>query len=259
MGAIPQVLDCAFKRYGGKVFLDSKIEKIVIKDGHVCGVDVQRQGRIETGCVISTVSPMLTFSALMHAEHAPAAMRRKLRRARLSHRAVSLQFGVSNRIQARGHLTAVLPPMERQGEIFRQDEQSVMWPTFFVPTLTMPELARSGGSVIEMFHPVRQNMAWDESRKKQLTASAIRALERYHHLEIAVTRVRSPKDLLDGLNLYDGRVYGLSPASGPTEYFAQRTPLRGLYLGGQCTYPGYGVAASLMSGIFAAEGLLQGT
>ena len=259
MGSIPQALNCALKSNGGKVFLESKVEKIVIKDGHVCGVDVQRHGRIDTGCVISTVSPMLMFSTLIDAEHVPSAMRRKLRRARLSHRAVSLQFGASNTIHARSHLTTVLPPMERQGEIFTQDAQTVTWPTFFVPTLTMPELA-SNGCVIEMFHPVRQDVAlddWDENRKEQLTASAIRALKQHHDLDIAVTRVRTPRDFRDGMNLYDGAVYGLSPASGPTEYFAQRTPVRGLYLAGQCTYPGYGVAASVMSGIFAAEALLS--
>lgn len=258
MGTIPQALHCALKRNGGKVFLESKVEKIVIKDGHVCGVDVQRHGRIDTGCVISTVSPMLTFSALIDAQHVPAAMRRKLRHARLSHRAVSLQFGLSNAIHARSHLTTVLPPMRRQGEIFTQDAQTVTWPTFLVPTLTMPELASNRGSVIEMFHPVGRDVAaddWDENRKEQLTASAIMALERHHDLDIAVTRVRSPRDFRDGMNLYDGAVYGLSPASGPTEYFAQRTPARGLYLAGQCTYPGYGVAASVMSGIFAAEAL----
>jgi phytoene desaturase len=260
MGTIPQVLNCALTRNGCKVFLESKIEKIAIKDGHVCGVDVQGHGRIGTGRVISTVSPMSTFSALIDAEHVPAAMQRKLRHARLSHRAVSLQFGLSNTIHPRSHLTTILPPMERQGEIFTQDPQAVTWPTFFVPTLTMPELASNGGSVIEMFHPVRQGVAlddWDENRKEQLTASAIKALERHHDLDIAVTRVRSPRDFRDGMNLYDGAVYGLSPASGPTEYFAQRTPVRGLYLAGQCTYPGYGVAASVMSGIFAAEALLS--
>jgi phytoene desaturase len=260
MGTIPQALDCALKRNGGRVFLESKVEKVVIKDGHVCGVDVRGQGRIGTGCVISTVSPMSTFSALIDAEHVPAVIRRKLRHARLSHRAVNLQFGLSNTIHARSHLTSVLPPMERQGEVFTQDAHTVTWPSFFVPTLTMPELASNGGSVVEMFHPLRQDLAlddWDENKKEQLTASAIRALERHHDLDIAVTRVRSPRDFRDGMNLYDGALYGLSPASGPNEYFAQRTPVRGLYLAGQCTYPGYGVAASVMSGIFAAEALLS--
>jgi hypothetical protein len=89
--------------------------------------------------------------------------------------------------------------MERQGEIFTQDVQTVTWPTFFVPTLTMPELASNGGSVIEMFHPVPRDVAlddWDENRKEQLTSSAIRALERHHDLDIAVTRIRSPRDFL---------------------------------------------------------------
>ena len=90
-------------------------------------------------------------------------------------------------------------------------------------SITVPELASNGGSVIDMFHPVHRDVAlddWDENRRQQLTASAIRALERYHDLDIAVTRVRSPRDFRDGMNLYGGAVYGLSPASGQMEYFA---------------------------------------
>lgn len=261
MGKIPEVLSCALQRNGGKVFLDSKVEKIIIKEGRVCGVDVKGHGQIGTASVISTASPMLTFTALVDADHVPSAIQRKVRHARLSHRAVSLQFGLSNTIHSLSHVNMVLPPMERQREIFSQDAQRVIWPTYFVPTLTMPELAPRGGGVIEMFHPLRPDIApddWDENRKEALTASAIETLGRIDNLDIVVTRIRSPRDFRDSMHLYQGAVYGLSPASGPTELFPHRTPIDGLLLAGQCTYPGYGVSASAMSGIFAAESLMKG-
>jgi phytoene dehydrogenase-like protein len=261
MGRIPEVLSWALQRNGGKVFLDSTVEKIILKDGRVCGVDVEGHGRIGATCVVSTASPMLTFTALVDADDVPSAIRRKLRHARLSHRVVSLQFGLSNTIHARSHVNMVLPPMERQREIFGQDVQRVIWPTYFVPTLNMPELAPRGGSVIEMFHPIRPDIPpddWDEKRKEALTASAIETLGRIHNLDIVVTRIRSPRDFRDSMHLYQGAVYGLSPASGPTELFAHRMPIDGLFLAGQCTYPGYGVSASVMSGIFAAELLMKG-
>ncbi len=260
MGTIPQTLHCSLQRNGGRVFLDSKVEKIIVENGHVCGVCIQGRGRVDAAGVISTASPMLTFGALVEAEHMPPAMRHKLQRARLSHRAVSLQFGLSNTLRAHSHVNMVLPPMERQREVFAQDPQQVTLPTFFVPTLTMPELAPPGGSIVEMFHPIRQDIPlddWDENRKEQLTASAIRTLERIDGLDIVVTRVRSPKDFRDRMQLYDGALYGLSPAAGPGEQFAHRTPVDGLFLAGQCTYPGYGVGASVMSGIFAAEALMN--
>jgi phytoene desaturase len=260
MGRIAEVLGCALERNGGKVHLDSKVQKIIIKDGQVCGVDVQGYGRVDADRIVSTASPMLTFSALFDADHLPSATRRKLQHVRLSHCAVSLQFGLSNTVHARSHVNMWLPPMDRQREIFTQDAQQVMWPVYSVPTLTMPELAPRGGSIVEMFHPVPQGIApddWDENRKELLRASAVETLGRAHDLDIVVTRVRSPKDFRDTMQLYEGAVYGLSPTSGPRELFAHRTPIDGLFLAGQCTYPGYGVSASVMSGIFAAEELMN--
>jgi phytoene dehydrogenase-like protein len=203
---------------------------------------------------------MLTFSSLLDARDVPSAMKRRLEKAPLSHTAVSLQFGLSNRIESRAHLNMSLPMMERQDEVFTQGAHEVKWPVYFVPTLTLPELAPPGGSVIEMFHPVGRGIpieAWDERSQRQLTESAIEALGRRHALQIVVTRVRSPRDFRDGMHLFRGALYGLSPAAGPREQFPHDPPVPGLYLGGQCTYPGYGIAASAMSGIFAAEALMK--
>ena len=63
---------------------------------------------------------MLTFASLIDAEHVPAGIVRKLQRARLSHRAVSVQLGLANRIAAPAHSVSVLPWMEDQQEIFLQ-------------------------------------------------------------------------------------------------------------------------------------------
>jgi phytoene dehydrogenase-like protein len=260
MGRIPEVLSLAVQRHGGQIFLDSKVEKIVVERGRACAVEIAGRGRVEAGAVISSVSGMLTFGPLMAPEDAPKAMKRRVRRARLSHQAVSLQFGLSNTIDARSYLNMGLPMMERQREVFAQAAREVEWPVYFVPTVTMPELAPQGGSVIEMFHPVISGTAineWDERSKELITDSALKTLGRFHDLDVVVTRVRSPRDFRDSMHLFQGALYGLSPAVGPHEQFPHATPLPGLYLAGQSTYPGYGVAASATSGIFAAEALIR--
>jgi phytoene dehydrogenase-like protein len=216
-------------------------------------------GRVDAGTIISTASGMLTFDSLMHRADVPSRMKRRVRRAPLSHKAICLQFGLSNEIRARGHLNMTLPMMGQQAEIFAQSPQDVKSPVYFVPTLTTPELAPRGGSVIEMFHPVGREVAvddWDDQAKERLTESAITALGRIHDLDIVATRVRSPRDFRDRMRLYQGALYGLSPAAGPREQFPHNPPVHGLYLAGQSTYPGYGVAASAMSGIFAAEAVM---
>jgi hypothetical protein len=61
--------------------------------------------------------------------------------------------------------------MEQQREIFDQDGSEMKYPVCLFPTLTMPELAPGGGSVIEMFYPVRADLPlehWTEERKQRL-------------------------------------------------------------------------------------------
>jgi hypothetical protein len=48
----------------------------------------------------------------------------------------------------------------------------------------------------------------------------------------------------------------MRPAATPREQFPHAAGIPGLFLAGQTTYPGYGVGAAMMSGIFAAEALL---
>lgn len=81
------------------------------------------------------------------------------------------------------------------------------------------------------------------------------ALSRTYDLDIAVTRVRSPQDYLESMHLFPGALYGLSPAATPREQFPHAPAIPGLFLAGQTTFPGYGVAPVMMSGIFAAEAL----
>jgi phytoene desaturase len=258
MGQLPQVLSCVLQKRGVKVFLNSEVEKIIVEDNHVRGVVIKGSGQLDTPAVISTASGMQTFGSLIDAKRVPSRIAPKLQHPRLSHRAVSIQLGLRNRIAAPAHSVSVLPWMEHQQDLFLQDGSEMKFPVYLVPTLTMPELAPKGGSIIEMFYPVRSDLPldhWDERRKAFLTESAVASLSRTYNLDIAVTRVRSPKDFLETMHLFQGALYGLSPVVIPREQFPHTTPIAGLFLAGQTTFPGYGVGAAMMSGIFAAQAL----
>lgn len=126
----------------------------------------------------------------------------------------------------------------------------------------MPELASQGGSIIEMFYPVKADLPleyWHEGRKERLAEAAVAALSRTYDLDVVVTRVRSPKDFLESMHLFQGALYGLSPAATPREQFPHTHAISGLFLAGQTTFPGYGVGAAMMSGILPAEALATTT
>ncbi|MEF3696996.1 phytoene desaturase family protein [Desulfolutivibrio sp.] len=260
MGKIPEALSQSLLTHGGKISLNSKVEGIVVRNGRVCGMEVHGQGLVEVDAIISTVSGMLTFGTLLHSEDVPTSMKRMVRKAPLSHKAVAIQLGLSNKIDARSHSNCYFPMMKDQVAFFEpENTYKINWFMHSVPTVTMPELAPENGSIIEMFPPINQHIpfdAWDEKKKESMLQSSISALSRIYNMDIAVTRVISPYEFQSRLHLYNGSVYGLSPAAGPMAQFPQKTAIHGLYQAGQTTYPGYGIGPAAMSGILAAEALL---
>lgn len=261
MGKVPEALSRALLAHGGDIHLNARVDRIIVRDGRVRGVEVRGQGRVEADAVISTVSGMLTFGALLDAADAPHRLKRLAQQAKLSHSAFSVQLGLRNRIDAPSHSHCFLPPMEQQGDVFTPCDDGIRWLVYDAPAVTLPELAPAGGGVIEMYPPVRRDLPagdWTEARKEAVLDRAVTALSRVHRLDIAVRRLVSPRDFRDRLNLYRGAVYGLSPQVAPWNHFPHRTPIRGLYQSGQTTYPGYSVARAAMSGILAAEALMAG-
>ncbi len=260
MGKIPDALSQALKNSGGEIFLNSNINKIVVKNGRVQGLEVDGQGLVEVDAVISTVSGMLTFGSLLDQEDVPSNLKRKVQSAPLSHKAFVIQLGLSNQVDVCSHSNSILPMMDEQYQVFMPSTDDVTWPIYSVPTVTVPELAPSGGSIIELFPSIKQDMPaddWDDQKTERIVELAVKALGRIHKIDIAVTRVTSPKDFQDRMHLYKGAAYGLSPIADPRAQFTHASTIRGLYQAGQTTYPGYGVSSAAMSGIFAAETLMR--
>jgi phytoene desaturase len=203
---------------------------------------------------------MLTFGSLLDAENVPESMRRKAKNAPLSHKALSLQLGLSNTLDVTGYSMRLLPMMEEQYKLFLPSNGIPEWFNYTVPTITMPELAPPGGEIIEMFPPIDQAWPidrWTEEAKEAVAELAIMALSKIHKMDIAVKRVQSPKDYRERMHLFGGALYGLSPAADPRAQFPHKTPIEGLFQAGQTTYPGYGVGTAAMSGVFAAEPLMK--
>jgi phytoene desaturase len=260
MGRIPQVLEKALRDNGGEIHLNSSVKQILVKDGNVCGLEIEASENIETRAVISTVSGMLTFGQLLAPQVAPVEMRRKAVLAPLSFKALSVQLGLSKRIDAPSFTNNVYPMMENQYRYFFPEQDQAKWLNYTVTSLSAPELAPPGGSVVEIYPPIDQRLRvddWGEARTERIAETAIEALSSRHSIEVAVKRVRSPRDFQSSMHLYKGAIYGLSAAAGLGAYFPHNLPIRGLYQAGQTTYPGSGVINSALSGIFAAEALLQ--
>jgi phytoene desaturase len=260
MGRITEVLADAVRTQGGRIHLDSAVRRIVVRNGRACAIETDHEGVIEVDAVLSTVSAMHTYATLLSAADAPARMLRRVRRAPLSHRSFVLQLGLANRIAPRSYANYALPWLGEQSQFFEPRGGEPICPMYMVPTTTLPELAPAGGSIVEMFPSIDRNMTpddWSEARKEEVAAQAIGRLRREHEIDIAVSRILSPKEYRDGAHLYGGALYGLAPSAAPAALFKHRTPLRGLYQAGQTTWPGFGIAGAGLSGVFASETMLR--
>lgn len=260
MGKITETLGHCLKDNGGEIFLNSRVNKILLKNGRVYGLQTEAQGLVEVDAVLSTVSGMITFSLLRDPECLPTEVSRKVKQAPLSNNMLSIQLGLSNVIDGCSHSNSTLPMMNEQSRLFMPEGDEVKWFVYFVPTVTMPELAPKGRSIIEMFPAIKEGIpadAWDNQKTAKVVESAIKTLRQEHKIDIAVKRVLSPKYFQDRLHLYKGAIYGLSPAADIRALFPHASPIYGLYQAGQTTYPGCSVALAAMSGIFAAETLLN--
>jgi len=259
MGTLPETLADAVRTLGGEIRLNAKVSRILVKNGCACGVDVAGDGVIEADAAISSVSAMHTFGALLSERDVPSRLTQRVRRAKLSHKGFVLQLGLSNKIDVRSHSNNLLPWLGDQAQVFVADKNQLRWPVYTVPTVTVPELAPAGGSIVEMFPPIDQAMTaadWREVRKEEVAAQAVERLRGLHEIDIAVRRMLSPKEFEEETHLQGGALYGLSPLGGPAALFKHRSPIGGLYLAGQTTWPGFGVASAAMSGVFAAEALI---
>jgi phytoene dehydrogenase-like protein len=252
MGRVSSVLEEALRLSGGEIETGAEVSRIVTLDGRAAGVEVGGRG-LQSDAVLSTVSGMATVR-LLPMGAVPRALRRRTASLSRSHSAVSVQLGLRNRIDVPSHSNAVLPLMSEHRRVFGAAEAD-RWINWAVPTITVPELAPLGGSIVEMFCPTLDGGTGGEP-EEAVADRAIAALARIHRLDVAVRRVRGPAHFRDTMRLFEGALYGVSPAVDPRKLFPHRTTLRGLYLAGQTTYPGMGVNLAMLSGVIAGEAVL---
>lgn len=260
MGRIPAALAEHLARCGGEIHPNTRVRRILVEGGRAVGVEADGLGVLRADAVLSTLSGVLTFTQLVDPEAVSSSLVQRARAARLSQRSVSVQLGLRNRLEAPSYSLNVLPAMEEQHRYFHSGGRETQFLAWTVPTQVDPSLAPSGGSVVELFPPIEQGIpaaAWDEERKARVFEATVETLSRHHRLDLAVQRVRGPREFEGQMHLHEGALYGLSTDTSPLDMFPHRTSLPGLFLAGQTTFPGYSVPMTAAGGLLAAKAIHQ--
>lgn len=261
MGAISDALLGALRRTPAELRFGCRVRQILVRNGAVQGVELSSGERIAASHVIATCSGFETVRHLLAAGATPRSLAKKARTAPLSHRAVSIQIGCSGLAPSEAFITCHVPPMSRHAEMQVSKTEEPRWLAYTAPAAALPELAPPGASVIELHAPatgIERVSEWTDSMTDAALSDYMAALSRrLPGLSVETLRLMDPGHYAHDRHLYEGALYGMAPGVPPNTFFPHRTPLTGLYLGGQTTFPGYGVAPALLSGIQAAEALLR--
>jgi phytoene desaturase len=261
MGAIPAALERALQRHAVPIRFGAQVQEIVVERGQVRGIILTSGERIAAAQVVATCSGFAVLEHLLPPGTLPRSLAAKARRAPLSHRAVSVQVGYSGTAASDAFIVSRVPAMHRQGAMHALEPELPQWLAYTQPTQVLPGLAPANRHIIELHAPVSGIHSVSEWHPAMTAAVADQYLEalrqRVPGMSVESVRVLDPRDFARDRHLHEGALYGIAPGAPPTAFFPHRAGIRGLYLGGQTTFPGYGVPSAILSGIQAAEALLR--
>jgi phytoene desaturase len=260
MGAIAATLERVAEQHSASIRRGVRAERLKVSNGRVCAVELSTGELIESRNVIATCSGFELVARLLPEKLVPARLLRQARCSPLSHRAIAIQIGCQGIGDPGAFIVNDVPPMAEQGRMHMSEPGVPRWLAYTNPTPTLPELAPEGKAVIEFYAPVSGIACaseWTEAMTEQTVANYIEGLrQKLPALSVETARVMDPRTFATHRHLYEGALYGVAPGATPWQFFPHRTPVAGLYLAGQTTFPGYGVPSAMLSGIQASDALL---
>ncbi|MCA9936177.1 MAG: NAD(P)/FAD-dependent oxidoreductase [Ardenticatenaceae bacterium] len=281
--AIPRAFVRALKRAGGEIRLSTAVQRILLQNGKVTGVQLADGSALTAQNVVSNADPEMTFGKLIGRENLPWRLRRKVNRADYSVSAISLFFAVDMDLRAAGldsgnlwfyrhNNVDQLYKEGLAGKIMHADRADGLFLT--VTTLKDPSKMHSGHHTLEAFcftnyapfakwanQPEGNRGAEYSALKSQLADKMLATIDeivpgiREH---VVFCDLGTPLTNQHYLAAHQGNLYGTAKSPfqmGPLA-FPIKAPLDGLWLCGASTLS-HGVAGATASGLAAAKGILR--
>jgi phytoene dehydrogenase-like protein len=285
IGALTSALARAAQSLGAQIRTDSRVERILVKDGAVAGVVLARGEEIAARVVVSDLDPRTTLLELVDAATLGPDLTGKMQNYRCTGSAAKLNLALSRlprftalpkeaeaqraALSGRIHIGPGIDDLERAfdaakyGEISTRPMLDVAIPSVLDPTLA--PLGRHVMSVHAQFAPYRLRAGDWNTRRAELVKTIVQTLATYApDLPDVIVghQVLTPADLeseygLSGGHLFHGepaldQLFTFRPLIGLAQY---RAPIARLYLCGSGTHPGGAVSGA--SGANASREILK--
>ena len=271
-GAIVDALVRLVEELGGKLHLNSEVERILVEGGRAVGVRLADGSEHRADHVVSNAEAAYTYTQLIPAEHRRRNSDARYRRTQYSMSLFVIYFGTKRRYLDSGlaHHNIILGRRYKDllDDIFRRkilaDDFSLY---LHMPTITDPSLAPDGCEAFYVLSPVPHlgaDVDWTQAAKPYRD-SIMQFLEDNYlpdlQENIVAEHYIDPLHFRDTLNSYLGSAFSVQPIFRQSAWFRPHNrseDIEELYLVGAGTHPGAGLPGVLSSSKIA-ESLIVGS
>lgn len=247
IGSIPRTLARAAAAAGVEFQYGATVRSIVSEAGRVRGVETDQEEFVAADAIISNYSGIGTYLEMLSDTPPPA--RENLNKLPLQSPGACAYLAVRGEIK---------PPYLR----FHLPGKRELCRLFVRPTVMAPELEKNGWAPARLISPIRYEMAEVLSVAEQrdyLDQLLAESWWREGLDEVRVLATRVPSEWGAQFNLYKNSMNPVMTAGFMRAgRLAHKSPYaRGLYLAGSSTHPGQWVSFCAISGILAANDLID--
>ena len=279
MGSVSEELGHAARSAGATIRTGMAVQRIVVRNGRVAGVETVGGERFESMTVVSNADPKRTIMDLVGARHVETGFTRRVGHIRMRGNAAKLHLALDGLPAIEGLAKKdfaqrmVIAPdehyVERAFNPAKYGESSpepVIEMTF--PSFCDESLAPTGKhvmSAIVQYAPYDLKGGWEDSAKQTFIETCIETIAKYApdiESHISASELLTPVDIESEFHITGGHWHHgelvldqfmfVRPVCGSAQY---RMPLDGLYLCGAGAHPGGGVSGA--AGRNAAKTILS--
>lgn len=279
MGSVSNALAQEARAAGVSIRLQTPVQRIVVENGRITGVETQAGERFDSFTVVSNADPKRTVLSLVGAQHFESGFAQKIQRLRAQGNAAKLHLALDGLPDIQGIARKdfaqrlLIAPDERYVErAFNPAKYGecsvapVIEMTF--PSVRDETLAPTGKhvmSAVVQYAPYALRGGWNDTAKADFEATVLDTIERYAadiRQRIVASELLTPMDIESRFHISGGhwhhaelaldQFFFVRPVTGAAQY---RLPIDGLFVCGAGAHPGGGVSGS--AGRNAAREILK--
>jgi len=260
-GSIVESLGKLISEQGGRIHLNAEIDKILVKNGHVDGIQLSDGTKEDADLIVSNADVAFTYRYLIDEVHRRKYSNRKIDRTKYSMSLFVIYFGTDKRYNDTNlmHHNIILGDRYKEllNDIFRKKQQAEDFSLYLhMPTKSDPSMAPKGHEAFYVLSPVPHlddGTDWKE-QAKPYRDSIMNFLEQNYlpglQDHIVTESHIDPRHFQQTLNSYKGSAFSVEPLLTQSAWFRPHNKsedVDGLYFAGAGTHPGAGLPGVLSS------------